>query len=142
MRLRSGRHEGETVEYVLLKYSDWAYWMMKKYPKCILSDVFRQLVGRFNRKPFTVRCRSCDRIATRATAYQGTGSVLRFWCDDHEPAEQNRLTTIETFPDAMCHVDLTCTAPMKEKRNIIRALARGKGLPERLNELQALQFFA
>jgi hypothetical protein len=145
MGLQSGKHAGKTTETLLLKSPDWAQWMMSNHPDNPVSREFRRLVARFDAKPFTKICDRCRQQATRASAYQGSGRNLMFWCDDCNPyssgASSGRLTVVRTFDDALRHIEFTCTALRGEKRDIINALAKGKGLPSRVGDAQAEAFF-
>lgn len=146
MRIQTGKQAGKTTEEVLLKQADWAQWMVENIPNSPVSKNFRQLRLAFNRKAFTAECTKCGEVATCATAYRETGRSLMFWCDDCDPyasgAVQGTLTVIETYGDALRHVDQSCNGVRAEKRAIIRELAEGKGLPRRVGENQATAFFA
>jgi hypothetical protein len=145
MHLKSGAHAGKTTEELLLKQPDWAQWMVGKYPDSPITKSFRALAKKFDARQFLEKCVRCGKAATRATAYRKTGTGLMFWCDGCDPygsgAERGTLTVIKTFGDALRHVDMTCNGVRSEKRTIIKELARGKGLPKRVGETQAAEFF-
>ena len=139
--VHKGKYKGKTAAYILLKYPDYAYWMMTRHPAWDLSVVFCGLVLHFDLKPFNVKCARCKRLATRATAYCGTGELQGYWCDRHEPAHQRRVSVVKTFEDAMRHVVRTCAFGRAEKRAIVRELARAKGLPKDFTDRESLAFF-
>jgi hypothetical protein len=145
MLIKSGRHAGTTTEELLLKQPDWAQWMVERYADTPIGRSFRGLARNFDAKQFTEECSGCGEAATRATVCRRTGGSLMFWCDDcdvyRSGARQGTLTVIDTFWDALHHVDRTCDGNRSEKRSIIRELARGKGLPKRVGEAQAVEFF-
>lgn len=108
-------------------------------------DEFKRLIAKFDARPFETPCAGCGATATRASAYRNSSSLM-FWCDNCDPyssgADRGKLTMIRTYQEALRHVGGTFTAPRTEKRNIILALAHGKGLAKRLTEDAAKAFLA
>jgi hypothetical protein len=146
MRLKSGKHEGKTTGELLIKVPDWAQWMLANYPDSPVSKSLRDLEERFDARPFEVECATCHEPAALATAYQGIGFNLMFWCDDCDPygsgARSGTLTRIRTVAEALRHVDMTCDGSQRtQKREIIKELAQAKGLSGRLTEARLTQFF-
>lgn len=144
MIFQSGKHEGKSGETVVLKSPDWVQALLTTHPDNKWCAEFKRLIAKFDAKPFTATCSGCNAPATRATAYKNTSNLM-FWCATCNPygsgAVPGTLTPIQTYADALRHVDQTCTAPRTEKRDIIRALAQGKGLPKKVGKPQALAFF-
>jgi len=44
MRFKSGNHEGETTEEVLLKYPNFAQWTIERYPESPRGQAFIRLI--------------------------------------------------------------------------------------------------
>lgn len=142
MEFKSGKFAGKNTEEVLLKRPDFAQWSISRYPDAPYVKEFRRLIEQFNAKPFTARCRGCKRRATRASAYWGNPSLM-FWCDRCHPdgGRSGKIRMIERFEDALEHVDRTADSNRQAKKLVVRALAKGKGLPLRVARKQAVAFF-
>src|ERR1700733_9037227 len=97
MRFKSGKYEGKTYEEVLLKFPDFAQFMMAKYPDGVVAREFARLMRKFDSKPFIKKCHSCERPATRASTYQNNPSLM-FWCEEHPPhssgAERGKVRAV------------------------------------------------
>jgi len=144
MRFKSGKHEGNTTEEVLLKKPDFAQWTIERYPESPHGKAFIRLTQEFDDKPFTADCHGeCGRKATRATACRDS-SVLYFWCDKCDPLSTGarQVTIIYTLSGLLRHVDASAGGNRGLKRRIVRNLAEAKGLPKRVGEAQALEFFS
>jgi hypothetical protein len=146
MRIQSGKHAGELSEVVFLKLPDLVQWMIKKAPDNRLTADFKALKRLFDQKPLRYElCYGCQKVPVKATAYEQT-SGLYFWCDRCNPydsgARAGTLSTVNSFDSAMSHADFTCDGNRSVKRNLIRSLANAKGLPKRITENAALNFFA
>jgi hypothetical protein len=146
MRFQSGKYEGKTTEEILLKFPDWALWNVSNYPEAKHSKAFKELSDKFKVKPFTVPCDGgCGDTATRASAYRNSPSLM-FWCDDCNPTQSGassaKLTIVRTIGEALRHIGYTAEGNRDWSRKIVRALAEGKGLPQRVGEKAALAFFS
>lgn len=145
MIIQSGKHKGKTAALVILKYPDWVEWLIAKHPENSLVAEFRRLIEIMNKKPFIENCRSCEKLAVRASAYRNTPDDLYLWCDTCDPygtgANHGKLYIVTTFNSALEHVNYTCEGRRSDKRIIIRELAQAKGLPERVGASQAAAFF-
>jgi hypothetical protein len=144
MRFKSGNHEGETTEEVLLKHPDFAQWTIQRYPESPHGRAFIRLTQEFDDKPFTEDCREeCGRKATRATACRDS-SGLYFWCDECDPFSTGarQVAVIYTLSELLRHVDSNADGNRALKRRIVRRLAEAKGLPKRVGEEAALDFFS
>lgn len=143
MILQSGRHEGRTAEYVVLRFANSASYIACRYPDSATGREYRRLQARFDAKRFTVRCHRCRDRATRATAYRGSPHLM-FWCEDCDPygqgAESGQLVVIRTFDEAISHIQWTCGGVRSFQDAIVRELAEGKGCPKRLTQAAAVQF--
>jgi hypothetical protein len=145
MEFKSGKHEGQTTEEVLLKKADYAQWLIAEYPDSLHAKAFKQRMRDFDSKPFTENCNGkCGHKATRASAYRG-GNLLYFWCDDCNPsssgAEAGKLAIVRTIGQLLQHVDWSANGNREFKRRMVRQLAEAKGLPTRVGRKQALMFF-
>jgi len=142
---KSGTQEGKCGELVLLKSPDWAQALIKKGPDNVWIERFLSLIRKFDSKPFLKSCSNCSDTATRASVYKNT-SALTFWCSTCDPyktgASSGTLTIVKTFDEAIRHVDYTCKGNRAEKRNIIKMMSQAKGLPARVGEKQAQDFFS
>jgi hypothetical protein len=144
MRFQTGKYAGKTYETVLLKNPDFAEWMIGNHSDGTTAKQFRALIAIFDRKPFTEKC-SCGKRATRASTYRGIPSLM-FWCDRCPPhssgAEASKLGTITTVREALDHINWSANGHRQWKRDIVRSLAQAKGLPKRVGEKQAMDFFS
>jgi hypothetical protein len=144
MRFQSGKHAGKTLDEVLLKQPDFAQWYIRKYPDAPAAKEFDRLMRKFDAKPFTKKCR-CGKPATGASTYQNSPSLM-FWCDECPPhssgAERGKVAAVTSIRGVLGHIDWTADGYRAWKRDIVRKLAEGKGLPKRVGEQQALAFFS
>jgi len=147
MRFKSGNHEGETTEEVLLKHPNFAQWTIERYPESPRGQAFIRLSQEFDEKPFTADCHEkCGLKATRATACRDS-SGLYFWCDECDPFSTGArqvavIYVIYTLSELLRHVDSNADGNRALKRRIVRRLAKAKGLPKRVGEEEALNFFS
>jgi hypothetical protein len=144
MRFKSGKHEGMITEQVALTEPDFAQWTIEQYPESPHGQAFSRHRRDFDDKPFTENCHGkCGRKATCASSAWGS-SLLFFWCDECDPSctGARLVRTICTVSELLEHVDLTAYGNRSLKRQLVRQLAEAKGLPERVGEAQALEFFS
>jgi hypothetical protein len=146
MRFKSGKHEGMITEQVALTEPHFAQWTIEQYPESPHGQEFIRHWRDFDDKPFTEDCHGeCGRKATRASAYRG-GPSLFFWCNKCSPsstgAHSGKLTTIHTVSELLQHVDWSAGGNRALKTRLVRQLAEAKGLPKRVGEAQALEFFS
>ena len=143
MEFKSGKRQGKTTEEVLLKEPDFAEMCIAEYPDAPHSRAFARLVTRFDEKAYVKKCR-CKKLATRASAYFGSASLM-FWCDECDPyaagAIDGKLRQIETLEEGLDHINWTARGNRALKRSLVRSLAEAKGLPKRVGRLQAMEFF-
>src|SRR5690348_4053546 len=117
MLVTFGKHQGRTVEELVLKEPDYVVWMlMQPNPAGAMARTCheaRRLIGVFDDKPFLGPCsgRDCPRPATRCSVY-GQNIQPVCWCDDCDPysmgASQGRLQIITGYGDAVRHVGAWC----------------------------------
>jgi hypothetical protein len=142
-RLKFGKHKGKTHEEVLLKHPDYAQWMIEHLPESAHQAIISRMQD-FDDKPFTADCdREYGRKATRVTAC-GDSSGLCFWCDECDPLSNGarRVAIIYSLTGLLQHVDANADGNRALKRRIVRRLAAAKGLPKRVGEKEALDFFS
>ncbi|MFC1485474.1 hypothetical protein ACFL55_00425, partial [Candidatus Latescibacterota bacterium] len=101
----------------------------------------RKLIALFDRKPFRVNCDGlrCSKRATRISIPPSNISSIMWWCDDCNPYQttiNGPLHIVRYYENA-----LSINANKQELKELIRAMARAKGLPERVGEKEAQQFF-
>jgi hypothetical protein len=145
MRIQSGKHARELSEVLFLKQPDLAQWMIENVPDNALTKDFKRLRTIFNEKRLSAKkCYGCRKPATRASAYEKTPDLL-YWCDKCDPyssgARPGTLSTVDSFQSAMHHVEFTGGGNRNDKRKLVRSLASAKGLPKRITEAVALEFF-
>jgi hypothetical protein len=142
MDFRQGKHAGKSFEEVLLKDPATAQWLSVNGQTGIAKE-FQKLIERFDQKPMTVPCGICGNAATKATGYSEGGLILVFSCEtcDDPWIDEANGRVIRTFNDAMKFIDDTRKGKKTTKREIIRELARAKGLPKRLSGDAAIDFF-
>jgi hypothetical protein len=140
MIFKSGRYEGKSYAWVLLRHADYAGWLLARDPDSFAAGELARLRDRFDAKPFVRTCRRCRGEATRASAYRGE-TWLEFWCEDcnmHSAgAIPGRLTEVRTFDDALAHLRWTGNRSRADRAEIVKRLAAAKGCPERLTQAGA-----
>ena len=107
----------------------------------------RELIGRFNSKPFTQECEgaNCSSPATRCTVYQDNVDSPHWWCPDCDAyqygAAPGKLHGISTYQDAINHIEFFSHSPKSDWKALIKHLGKAKGLPSRVGEPQLQKFF-
>lgn len=148
MLLTFGKHQGRSVDEVVLKDPDYLLWMVRlPDPSDSMErvcDEARRLVGVFNSKPFLKTCAACQASATRISVYPGNVTPM-YWCDHCNPyccgAAPGRLLLLATYQDAVSHILVRTFYTKTEIKQILRRMSRAKGLPDRLGKRQAQEFF-
>lgn len=147
MLINFGEHKGKTAEEVLIKeplYVQYALYKAATGPLLSLKNELLRLIKIFDNKPFTVTCKTCEKLATRGSAYRRNPNPVFFWCDDCDMtswgAVRSKLTEIKTYQGALFHL-ATDDANKKEYRDLIKNLAIGKGLPNRITQKALMEFF-
>lgn len=146
-----GKHSGKSVELIVLKFPDYVRWMNRRKNKAgrlqKAMSVALKLIKQFDNKPFVERCcgPGCKNLATRCSLYRDSVIEPYWWCDecDHYAfgARPGHLAVVSTYVQAIKHVGSYCPDKPAPYRTLIRELAKAKGLPPRLGEKQALEFF-
>jgi exodeoxyribonuclease X-like protein len=143
-----GKHQGRVVEELILKDPDYVRWILDQpSARGSLAEVAEEamrLIAIFDSKPFIRPCcgTNCPKQATRGMVYGRIPEPL-FWCDDCNPRSKGVLWgTPRPVPAyrIICMLAWGSGHP-SERKNLIRNLARAKGLPDRVGVDQAIAFF-
>src|SRR4051812_5070141 len=109
MELSFGRHQGRTVEELVLKEPGYLMWMLTQpsptgeFARAVHEA--RRLIAVFDAKPFVRACygTDCKSLATRFSAYRQS-TELFFWCGECDPCElgawPTKITILKTYLDA------------------------------------------
>ena len=146
MKLTFGKHKGKSVEIVVLKEPEYAMWILRKEragePLAHIRKEVRRLINVFDSKPFTCKCYGCHgNTATRFSLAHPSPSAY-WWCDECNPRSMGcdgPLSVGQTYQQAMQYAEL-CLGKDHTK-GLMRDLAEAKGLPKRVGEKQAEEFF-
>jgi hypothetical protein len=151
MEIGFGRHRGMPVERLVVTQADYVDWMLGvQDPSPSLKDARDEvipLLRRFDRIPFQVQCEGCEctQAATRCAVYVGTASPS-FWCGACNPYQQGasrgKLRIVRTYAEALVYVRCECGNKRQPKRDLVRALATGKGLGKPATAAVLSRFFA
>jgi hypothetical protein len=86
----------------------------------------------------------CGRRAVRGTIYSGT-VFPRWWCDECDPAGHGatpgKLEEVGGYQWAAGYVAWHCGGRKESLAALVKALARARGLPDRVGEWEAKAFF-
>jgi hypothetical protein len=146
-----GKHYGKSAELVVLKEPDYVDWMLGldgatgRLPET--RREVRGLVNEFDRKPILWPCQApgCGNRATRCSLYQG-GLQPRWWCEHCDPyqlgASPGKLAIVKTYLNVVTYVSHYCRGRRVDLKVLIRVLAQAKGLPARVGEPEARNFFS
>ena len=151
MMIEFGKYRGMSVELLMLRDPGYANWICSQ-PGNVgkLAEAraqARKLARHFDRKPFVVECcgGNCKNIATRFSVFKDASLDPVWWCSECTPyslgASPGRLAVLSRFVPAIDHVVLYCGGKGASFKKLIREFARAKGLPLRVGEKQALEFF-
>jgi transcription elongation factor Elf1 len=148
MQVTFGKHSGKSVEALLLKEPAYIKWVLEQSPSGALLAVkneAKRLIGKFDSRPYEVRCNSCNQVATRATVYLDN-LAAHWWCGNCNPyslgANPGKLQEIRTYSQALQHVECYCRSRQGDFASLIKQLAKAKGLPERATEKKIVEFFS
>ena len=146
MKLTFGKHKGKSVETIVLKHPDYAMWLLSKTdagePLAHIRKEVARLIRFFDSKPFVYRCYGCRKSATRFSLAHPSPTAY-WWCDKCNPRSMGcdeLLSVGHTYEKAMQYAALALGKD--QARGLIRDIAEAKGLPKRVGEKQAKEFFA
>lgn len=151
MQITVGRHKSKSVELVVLKEPAYVDWLLNENVTGRMLQVKTQaqnLIVRFDAKPINkMACYgpSCNALAKRMSL--AVENLCPYWwcsyCDPHSiGASYGKLAVVSTYRDAINHVQHFSTSPVADCRKLIKTLAASKGLPDRVGDTQAINFFA
>jgi len=149
MRIEVGQYNGTEIEVIVLKYPEYVAWILRKecYNKLAEAKIeIMRLIEIFDRKPITKNCmgHNCTSNATRCTVF-GSLINLYWWCDSCDPLQSGALAiqiqVIKKYGEALRHVELYCGGHKKYYRSLIGLMAKAKGLPNRVDDQKAINFF-
>ena len=150
MIINIGKHKGKIVELVTLKDPSYVEWVLSQHSASgSLADIKEymiDLIEIFDKKPIIRQCKSgCGKMATRFTFYKDNVVNPYVWCDECDPREfvleGKNSTIISTYREALNYVDFEAGGVKSAKKAIIRTIALLKGLPKRVGEDEAEEFF-
>jgi hypothetical protein len=146
MKLRFGKHKGKSVETIVLKHPDYAMWLLSQTdagePLAYIRKEVARLICVFDSKPFICRCYGCHKIALRFSLAHPSPSAY-WWCEQCSPRSMGcdgLLSIGRTYEEAMQYAKIALRED--HTRSLIRNIAEAKGLPKRVGEKQAMEFFA
>ncbi len=146
MKFTFGEHKGKSVDFVILKEPDYVQWILSMSnangPLIQVRNEVLRLISIFDSKPFIIKCFGCKRRpATRLSLAHPTSSPY-WWCDVCSHLSMgcdSHLTIVRTYENALLYSKLF---PQSfDLKSFILDLAKAKGLPPRVGEPQATNFF-
>jgi hypothetical protein len=150
MVINFGKHAGKSVEFLLLKKPDYVRWVLDLHdamgPLLSVKNEMIRLIEIFNQKPFLKKCIGCkERVAIRGSFCEDN-PIPWWWCNECEPDSietlKGRIHLVATYTQALDHAYTYCGGRKADLNFLIRILAEAKGLPKRVSEKQAKEFFA
>lgn len=146
MKLTFGKHKGKSVEIVVLKEPEYAMWILSKEdadePLAHIRKEVQRLINVFDSKPFARKCYGCSRRTTTRVSLAPPSPSAYWWCDECNPRSMGcdgLLSIVQTYQEAMQYAGLCLRK--NHTKGLIRDLAEAKGLPKRVGEKQAEEFF-
>jgi hypothetical protein len=145
-----GAHKGTSMDILVLKQPDYINWLLPydaKGPLEAMKTEAVRLVDVFDAKELVVSCSGdgCKRAASRFSMY-GADVTPMCWCADCDPhllgAKPGKIQVMQTYRDCMAHVTRHCGAQKNAYIEVIKRVARVKGMGARVGELQAQTFFS
>ena len=142
------KHNGKSTELVSLKEPDYVKWVLEKSdatgPLLRIKNDFLRLIEIFDGKSLTSKCFKCKEPATRLSFYKGD-TVPFSWCSECDPYNQGaingKLNIFSNYHNALEFVESYCGGNKSYYKHIIKNIASLKGLPDRVGEKQAQDFF-
>lgn len=150
MNLYFGQSCGLSIESTLVRDPDRLLWVLAQTPRtrqfAKMQNEVMDAVARFDAIPFTVPCSndSCERQVTRGSVYRGS-LQCRWWCDTCDPlqsgAPPSKLVMIAGFREAACYANTFCNGRQADLKQLVRMLAKAKGLADRAGQREIESFF-
>jgi hypothetical protein len=148
MQIVFGKHAGTTFEDLVLKEPAYVVWMLN-HPEhtgeraCAEA---KRLLDIFDKKPFITPCSGsgCNNQATRCSLYEESIQP-RWWCNKCDPysmgAKPGSLFIRQYYIEAWAYVHYMCNRRKRYFRELLRDMARAKGLPWRAGKQEVQAFF-
>jgi hypothetical protein len=142
-----GKHEGAPIEYVVLRYGDYASWLINQQLSGPASEarkiILDELIPTFDAKPLVAKCCACGSTATTASTHLGE-MWISFWCGACNPTTPACGTvlrsTFSTYLEVLQYATDAELSPA-HRRSLIRKFAEAKGCLKRVTSEAALHFF-
>jgi len=151
MYFHVGKYGGKSVEQIMFTDPSYIDWILNK--QSLTGPLERaklhigSLIKKFDAKPFIkVKCRSgtCNNSVTEFTVYFNNIAPV-WWCSTCDPyqlgATPGKLQTLTDYKSALRHVKIYCGGRKPDFKKIIKTIAQAKGIPARVTEVQAQEFF-
>jgi hypothetical protein len=146
-----GKHVGKSVELLMLKEPAYIKWVLdQQSPTGAMAKVklhIQQLIQVFDKKSFAGKqcwAETCVKPATRFSVYLGNLDPC-WWCntcDEYQRgANPGKLQTPINYQSALQHVKNYCKGRKSDYTGIIKMISQAKGLPSRVSETKAQEFF-
>jgi len=146
------KHNGKSVELVMLRDPSYIKWMLSlSNPSGSIKKAIghvKTLQMKFDAKPYlgkTCWNKLCKNPVTKLTVYHDNLDPY-WWCDTCDPydagANPGKLQSPDDYDLALLHVDHFCSNRKSDYLDLIKTIAEAKGLPKRVGENAAQQFFA
>lgn len=156
MQVGFGKHAEMDVRRLVVRHPDYVKWVLEQVqPRgqlAALAANLRHYIQVFDAKPFVEECSGrvkgerCTRTVTRGTAYSSHGGLnvdLVWWCDACDPYQLGAVATlidVRTYSGALSVVE-RYRGVISDYGDIIKDLARGKGMPKRVTAAALEDFF-
>src|SRR4051794_39908400 len=142
-----GRHAELSAERLLLTQADYVAWLLNQEGLAGKAEQLRKfllvhLIPAFDARLVVDECwgSRCSRTGVYATGYVGNASSIEWWCEHCRSFNSSKLAIIKTYSDGLRFAEL-CGGRRADYKNAIRAIGQGKGLPRRIANIAAKEFF-
>lgn len=150
MNVGFGKHKDKSVAILVLKDPEYVLWVLRQPnpsgPLARVQAEVKRLIGIFDSKPLQKKCcnTNCSNLATQCSIYLGNVSRLFWWCSTCDPRQRGaievNLTLIRSYREVLQHCALYNVRKV-DIGKLILSFAQAKGLPKRVGEVQAEEFF-
>lgn len=149
MKAPLGKHKDKLMDLIVLKEPSYVSWLLDSHATgrlLAMKSEAKSLINKFDNKRYTNKCsgQGCMSSATRLSVYLDNVTPL-WWCDICDPYEKGanpgKLQIFSTYSDGLLHVKNYCNGKSTHYKKIINEMAKAKGLPARVGDTQAEDFF-
>ena len=150
MLITFGKHCGKTVEYIVLLYPDYPFWIDDLKEETEITGKLLEvklhidfLIRKFDAKTIVETC--CKKHfpptpATHAISFYNSKEIV-WLCENCFLARPGKVYDVSTYRGVKSHVDRFFRGRTSELKEILRKVAVGKGLPARVGEKACADFF-